>query len=126
MTDIHQPLRDAPSDRIKRFVDARTGMQGLDPDIVHGVNTKGEHEYLLLSDLRAILADLDAAVKDAERWRELLNHVGADRQGGRFGFTLYTLQPLRGTNPMQGAVCQHFTASIDAALSQIKAAGREG
>jgi hypothetical protein len=52
-----------PVERIKRFIDARTGMRGLDPDIVHGINTKGEQENLTLSDLRALLADLERAEK---------------------------------------------------------------
>ena len=54
-------------------------------------------------------------VEDAERWREVLNQVGADRQCGGFRFTLYNLRPEHGTNPMKGAVCQHFTKAIDAA-----------
>lgn len=52
-----------PVERIKRFIDARTGMRGLDHDIVHGINTKGEQENLTLHDLRALLADLEMAEK---------------------------------------------------------------
>jgi hypothetical protein len=53
--------------------------------------------------------------RDAARWREVVKHVGADRQCGGYRFTLYTLLPVRGSNPMQSAVCQHFEKAIDAA-----------
>ena len=62
---------------------------------------------------------------DAGRWREVLNQVGADRQCGGFRFTMYRLQPVKGSNPMQGAVCQHFTAAIDAAIAARAAAKGE-
>ena len=50
-----------PVERIKRFIDARTGVRGLDPNIVHSINTNGEQENLTLPDLRALLADLERA-----------------------------------------------------------------
>lgn len=63
--------RSTPKARIQAFIDARTGMRGLDQDVVHGVDSKGQSEELTLSDLRALLAELESAQKDAERYRWL-------------------------------------------------------
>lgn len=59
--------------------------------------------------------------RNAARWEEVLRQVGADRQCGGFRFTLYNLRPIPGSNPMQGAVCQHFTQAVDAALAAAQA-----
>jgi len=63
--------------------------------------------------------------RNAARWGEVLRQVGADRQCGGFRFALYNLHPIPGSNPMQGAVCQHFTQAVDAAAAQAKGAAPE-
>ena len=67
-----------PVERIKRFIDARTGVRGLDPNIVHGINTNGEQENLTLSDLRAILADLEMAEKALTQAGEFIDDLRQD------------------------------------------------
>lgn len=64
---------------------------------------------------------LDADVKDAERWRKLIMHVGGEfvPNLGQV-FEIRGIRPLIGANIMKGGVAQHFTEAIDAALNASK------
>jgi len=70
-----------PVERIKRFIDARTGVRGLDPNIVHSINTNGEQENLTLPDLRALLADLERAEMALREVDDDLALEGFDKDG---------------------------------------------
>ena len=67
--------------------------------------------------------------QDAERWGEVLRHVGAAPHFGGQHFTLNTLQAPDTAlgfkaNLMSGSVAQHFTKAIDASLAaQAKQGG---
>ena len=52
--------------------------------------------------------------RDAARWRQVLLHVGGQRNTGCQTFGLATLKPVSG-NIMQGSVLEHFVKAIDAA-----------
>ncbi len=108
-----------PVERIKRFIDARTGMRGLDPNIVHSINTNGEQENLTLPDLRALLADLERAEKDAERYRFLAAHCRSTSEhwGGRWSIV------VEGPAPKTHDSEDEFDAAIDAALAQMAGGG---
>ena len=52
---------------------------------------------------------------DANRWRELLKHVGGTfTDTGAQRFTLRYLSPMEGANIMRGSVAGHLTTTIDA------------
>lgn len=57
--------------------------------------------------------------KDAERWREALQYVGADRSPalGCNYFVLRGIHAIPGTDLMRGGVAGHFTDAIDAAIA---------
>ena len=67
--------------------------------------------------------------QDAERWGEVLRHVGAAPHFGGQHFTLNTLQAPDSAlgfkaNLMSGSVAQHFTKAIDAErAAQVKQGG---
>jgi hypothetical protein len=50
-------------DRIERYLDARRGMGGLDPDSIHEVGTHEGIRALLISDLDTVL---DALIEEPE------------------------------------------------------------
>jgi len=65
-----------------------------------------------------------AGGRDGERWREVINHVGAERtnNGRDQRFTLtYLYWPH---NLMKGSVAEHFTRCIDAAIDRAMQEGK--
>lgn len=63
-------------------------------------------------------------MRDADRWRETLKHVGGTYTDvGAQRFTLRYLSPVEGTDIMKGSVAGHFTAAIDARLAAADATG---
>lgn len=76
----------------------------------------------LMAELLAAYSAAPAAqgdAKDAERWREALQYVGADRSPalGCSYFVLRGIHSIPGTDLMRGGVAGHFTDSIDAAIA---------
>lgn len=79
-------------ERVRGFVAARTGMRGLDPDVVMGVAVDPESDdpvrNLTLSDLRALLAAVDRLTAERDDARDrafkaaFAPEVGAEVQWG--------------------------------------------
>ena len=60
--------------RIRDFLSERSNMRGLCPEQITGANDN----HLNVSDLRALLADLDAMRADAQRYRYLRDVAWGD------------------------------------------------
>jgi hypothetical protein len=79
MTDTTKPLRDARQ-RVDAYLERRSKAKGLDPDSIHGFDGGFVcfGSELLVSDLRVLLARLDAAEADARRYRWLRDVAWGD------------------------------------------------
>jgi hypothetical protein len=65
-----------------------------------------------------LLAELEQAKADADRWGEVMRQIGGDysHYGRKQVFVLRYLEPLQGADIMLGSVSAHFKNAIDAAL----------
>jgi hypothetical protein len=65
--------------RVTAYLDRRQRAQGIDKEHIHGFDGGGDDPgfQLLQSDLRAILADLDAAVKERDAAAKALSKLYA-------------------------------------------------
>lgn len=55
--------------RINEYLESRKGMRGLDPDIIHAVNSQGEIFELRISDIELLIKDRDN-LRDEIDWRD--------------------------------------------------------
>ncbi|XZG69283.1 hypothetical protein ACTSKR_11525 [Chitinibacteraceae bacterium HSL-7] len=73
--------------------------------------------FSIEGDQEAWMAEEMRVYRDAERWAQVLNVVGADTMFGHQMFVLRTLAPV--TDLMQGSVAEHFTKAIDAKMQKV-------
>ena len=77
--------------------------------------------YAFVDRVQAITAH---QARDAERWREVLMHVGADNLLDGAQFVIRGIKaPI---NVMRGGVAEHFTKAIEASASQRAAQAAQG
>lgn len=101
-----------------QFEKQRAAAPAAQGDAIRKVEVEDQGSLGVVTKTTYALANAKDA-KDAERWREALQYVGADRSPalGCDYFVLRGIHVTPGSNLMRGSVAGHFTAAIDAAIA---------